>query len=57
MSCSKSLFDKIRLRVGSTPEIRLKHQQERMEALNKRLQSNLDSMKLSDEILNKRCTL
>lgn len=57
MATTEKLFEKIMLRLGATPEIRLARARARTVALNKRLKANYDSMKISDEILNKRCTL
>jgi len=54
---TEKLFDKIRERLGNTEEVRTARVKERMEALNIKLQRQLDSQKMTEEVLNKRCTL
>lgn len=54
---SKNLIEKILLRIGETPEIRSAIAFKRYKELNERLNQQLESQKMTDEILNKRCTL
>lgn len=54
---TEALFEKIRLRMGSTPEIRLAKARARSIEFNKRLEEQMEAQKMTPELLNKRCTL
>lgn len=51
------LFEKILERVGATPEIRAEKAKARMTELNRKLEAQLKSQKMTPEVLAKRCTL
>lgn len=52
-----NITDKIAKAMGMTPGEFQQHQKQHMEALNQRLDEQMASMKMTPEILNKRCTL
>lgn len=52
-----SAIKAIQLKLGPTPEARKKLIRERQSALDERLNKQLESQKMTPEILNKRCTL
>lgn len=54
---SEGLFEKIRLRLGATPEIRAAKSKALMDKLNTKLEAQLEAQKMTPEILAKRCTL
>lgn len=51
------LFEKIRERVGATPEIRAAKSKALMDGLNQKLSRQLEAQKMTPEALSKRCTL
>lgn len=51
------LFDKIRNRVGETPELREAAARARMSALNVKLERQLASQVMTPEVLAKACSL
>lgn len=54
---SKNLIEKIRQRIAPTREERLALHAERSKKFNEQAQKDFESMRLTPEILNKRCTL
>lgn len=54
---TEKLFEKIMARISTNPEERQRIVKDRMNALNERLTKQLESQKMTEEVLNKRCTI
>lgn len=54
---TEKLFEKIMARISTNSEERQRIVQDRMNALNERLEKQFKAQKMTKEVLNKRCTL